>query len=585
MGLALMLLGAFLATNRGHLALARLDDDRRVCKEAVLALADYCRFRFEKDRGWGRVPEAGQYSLEDDLDRRVFSFTEIASDRLDDYPELTALPGGTHVIGEMPSNGVTFHLAITNNFRGDAAVDGVAPKHCRLRIEARRAAATETVEVGYRTAAFVDSTLAASERIKIDIGNDPAERLVLNSKDPVHNELRSLSSVEIPTAESIAFRQGQADVSGVRGTVWARRKIAVGGQQSQEALDRAALATQGQFISNGRSHYSVPELTLAQAQSLGESLDKQSIRCGVYYFNRNQVTYSLGGVTRSGTIATFQRFRPLPNGGQGELTDFDFLATDLPAGADLNSVRLTNHPDASSRSHPSDDFQVDNGLRVSFYRDGGFKPKATLETDKKLVVKPEELPDGRTLPGDLKIKAADDYVPEISLGATGGEGEKVCLNVERDLVLEGKISGGGKLIAGRDVTLQANTVDVRATVLEDVAIYAGEDVRIYPAANRGTDGDNDGEGAFIFRGLVYASNDFSFSSEYIKTHNDGSEERFRYNRDLVIEGAMVARHGSATIDSNRSVKLIYNPEYLDDFLENEIFGDRLQVEEMVWRPL
>lgn len=600
--LVMMLLGAFFAANRSYVQMSRLDQDKTACRDAVLALSDYCRFRLEGDRTWGTGTAVAPYNLKDKFDREVFSFTEIEKKDLADYPSLVPLPGDFHVIGKMAANDVSFQLAFTNNLKkSTASEDGVQKECCRLVIEAQRGSSREVVQVGYRAAAFFDATLAASKDIKIKVGGGEYGMLALSSVDPVHNELRSLNNVHLPRKEDIVFRPDDKNLAATKGTVWARHDISLADDKTQDALDAAAAATQGQFIANGRSQYDAPELVLEEARKLGDSLPLEEFRNGSYFFKKSRINYTVGGVPTSKIVPTFLRFDSLYNNATGQLTDFDFVASDIP-GADPSSVSLDGHPAANARSHATDNFKVDQGPIVSFYEGAEFKPTARLPANKKLVVKDGVSADGKAIAGDFKLKGADDIVPTVSFEGKS-ENKKVFLDVQRSIILEGIIKGDGRLIAGETVALQANTLDVEADSEDDLAIYAGENVKIYPGSNAGTaaagpltDDDDPEEPSqappptlktrtLVFRGLVYAGNDFTFDHRYRKIIDDAPDEWFGYDVNLRIRGAVVARGGQIRINGTRKVNLIYDPAYLDNFLDKSVYQDRQQVEQLSWRPL
>lgn len=160
-----------------------------------------------------------------------------------------------------------------------------------------------------------------------------------------------------------------------------------------------------------------------------------------------------------------------------------------------------------------------------------------------------------------------DFPEEGSLGASGS------------LTLGTNLVNCGKLVANVDVVLSPQDVAMnKREEGNDVAIFAGRDVTIAPffggsAAFRTADNR-----AFVFRGVIYAERNFQFLSDAL--YNSTLE----YERNLFIEGAVVARRGEVHIQGNEKAQLKYNREYLDDLLEKTVESDQVQVEEMSWRP-
>lgn len=585
--LALMMLGAFFVTHRGYISAARLDDDRTACQDASLALAEAARFFFEKDEGWGRV-ESNPRNYEVGRGGSALSFRELTSRQASQFPQADELRGARHVLGEVKASGVGFHLAITNNFHNpDAPTDGVAASSCRVRIQTRRGTASDRVEVVFRKKAFSDATLVASKGITIDVGQD--SQLKLDSRDPIHNEIRSLEEMNLPRAGKIKFRSDEDNPATLPGMAWAKAQITVGDDDSDAALQRATQVTGGQFVPRAKTDFEVPELDFEAARGGAGRLPPLRLRSGNYYFEEARVRFQGPHGWEEKSVRTFQRNEPKPIVdplNPGPVTDLHFLKEELPTGTDMSSVTLVGSPGAASHAHQEDNFEVQSGFSVTFYgvTDDGrktYQPQTDILADRDVVVRESYNAQGRFVPGDFTVRArGNDLVPRFRFVDADGKynpQKRGYMSVDRHLGIEGVIVGSGRLVAKGNVNLQPNWVAVNTDAENDLAVFAGKDVQISPPSNGG---NNEGQ-RFIFRGLVYATRDFRFLSNVERP--DGSIQK--YHMDLLINGAVIARNGTLKIDGNRDVRLLYNPKFLDDFLKDRSSAGGVQVEETSWRPI
>lgn len=569
--LAAMLLGAFFLSHRSSLALAGQNADSRACQEALLTLSDYCRFQLEKQKTWTTVPPLPDPEVVmDSLNREILRLDHLSDEELEERPDLADLPGQAHLVGRLAESGVEVHLAVSNHLNGVDAVspDGVARRSCRIRMEARRGRARERVELLVRKQAFFDSTVFASRQVDIQ-----ADMVTFSSTDPVRNQVRSLDDVRLPEQENLRFefRLPEGEAPPVRGTVWARDEISVGGLSDSATLASAAEATQAQFMPDAPGRYNPPRLNkedVTEQSGLTEVWYEPS----VYSFGAVEVTYQdsdRGLVTES--VGCLYRGQPQGDGapiydGVVPPTDAYFL---LPPTADLDSVTtgldgLMTHPQVV------DGFEVPQGPRVHLRSPsgGGVPPEPLVTFPANAEIR---------VPGDLVILAPPHSTPEIRFGS-GAPGKGV-INAERDVCLQGRLLGTASIVAGQDILMTPNEVEVLNDVEGDVALYAGRDVKVAP---RFTDdfGLLRESGFFTLRGLVYAGRDFSF-----QTSATLGGDQAQYQRELDIEGALVAREGGVSIAGDDRVEIRYNPNYLDKFLERLSNESSVQLDVVSWRPL
>jgi hypothetical protein len=605
--LALMLLGAFFISNRSFLSMSRHSDDQVACHDALMALSDYCRFRFEKDKGWLVIvdPDAPAYQVKDELGREVMSLDDLTQGQYDTLGRPGGLQGSSYVVGSFPSNGVQLRLAVSNYFEGTEATssDGVARKCCRLRIEAARGTATERVELLLRKAPLFDSTVFASEKVRI-----LADRVAFNSADPIRNQIRSLSSVELPHQDKMAFREDQAEPPAIRGTVWAQDPatnpdpddeqgaILVDGDHSGARLKLAAEKTKAQFMPDDPGRYTPPEIKKEDLTGSGDP--DQELAPATYCVSEATISYLGDEGQEYATVKMLQRFDSAdpvqPPAAALPPTDFYFMDSEVPHDADPASIKLVLDASTYGGDPPfeptphrqsADGFQIARGphvdLRVPPPVPAGspvppWEPLLTFDAEQKLGVTPDPM---NSTPPDFKVLAGQGGIPEIAFLKEDGSPGKGIINADRDITLQGKITGSLQLISGGDINLIPNDVEALADVDGDVALYATGNVTIEPLqSSNGSLLNRDGY--FTFRGLVYAGGSFEFSS----TAGSGSAASI-YHRKLDIRGALVANHGQVYIQGNEKTTITYDPDYLDKFLEKNATDSTLQVEEVSWRPI
>lgn len=607
--LAIMMLGAFFISHRSFISLSRESGDRKACRETVLALADYCRYRLEKEKGWSVVaPTVDPESIvvPSQPTQSILVLDWLTPDEVVAGVDLDDLQGLNHFVGNMPSNGVGFHLALSNNLAATTASssDGVAPKTCRIRIEAKRGSATERVELILRKMAYFDSTVFASEYINIE-----ATQATFNSNDAVRNQIRSLHSIQLPGSDQLKFREGQIDPPAIKGTVWAqdtdqvagdaRGSISVGGVTTNEALQAAALQTGAQFMPDDPGRYNPPRLNKDDLTSFEGTMPLEP---ATYFVSAAAVSYTKegSGETKTAIVKTVQRYDPsdppsidvYPPPFQPPPTDFYFLESELPEDADLDlPVDMVLDPlvygDAppmpASHGQASDGFDLPSGLRASLRvppptAEGAvpvWEPLIVLPADQKLSVKDNTGTPGAPGLADFKILCTPQGIPEISFQNADESPGRGYIDADRDITLQGRITGSAQLLSGRDINLIPVDVQALADYESDVALFAKDNVTIEPLVT-GNSATLDAGGFFTFRGLVYAGKNFEFRS---------SVGGFSYDRQLSIEGALVAREGFVSIQGNSKTTITYEPKFLDKFLERDAIEDNVQIEELSWRPL
>lgn len=570
-----MLLGAFLQNYSGHLAMLSSGKDRALCRNALISLAEYCRFRLEADRHWLRTPgEPSTEVVHDALGNAIMQLREIAPGEITQQPALT---GRTAIEGEFLDSDIKFWITVVNNLDSqlEDPVHSVAPKLCRLRIQTRSGRAAETVEITLRKAAYFNSTVAASGDIELS-----GDSVRFESTDPLNNQIRSLADIYLPDIPDLEFRPDPGNQRAEKGTVWAYGDISIGEDSSQPKLDQAHLETGGDFIPQGRTAYFVPEL--AEQDVVTANPTPMELEPAKYLFTELEVEFlDTSGNLQSKTIHALQKFQPGWQGPQDDLLqEIHFLESALDDPdyiADLDTVTIPGEPEdpVALLGHSEPEFQLADGPEfVLPSEDGGQVPQVRLPANTEIVVR-GDFGISTTDPLNLPILEFVDPFPDPENPKRGH------LEVQRNLELASYIVNGGKLIAGNDIVLTPKDVEVNSSEEEDLAVYAGNDITIAPLFPRTQEGYLlDTNRKFLFRGLVYAQNDFHFYSSLRQ-----GDQVVAYQRLLEIEGALVARNGKVQIQGEEDIVLRYNPDFLDDLLEKNFEDTKIQLEETAWRPL
>jgi hypothetical protein len=585
----LMMLGAFLQSNRNYLQLFRRGQAHDQATDSTRSVYEFARSSLEENKAWG-VP----------------SESDIAGSLGQDIEWLQHKRQGvgdreSRITGRL-ANGLVFRLDILNNLRTSATVDGVQPKMCRVKIRLFENRGNRPhkemfdhpgafvyaggAEVMMRNAALYDSGVVASMDINLH-----AHDLSFHSKDPIRNQVRSNDSVRLSSGGELDFafltevdpgEWQQYTPRGYDGTVWAKNDILLGDDVTtdHEHLAQTTIETNGQFIPNARTQYSIPELSSSDIATSGEHRELES---GIYIFSQHWVEYGGG---EKAQIPILARLSTSPTG-ERQLNEFYYMTESLGGAGDARLLH-GNQENGAPVDTPGQGKEVTNGSdRFEMLDVDGSPTGLTVDLATRTIDIAPNLTldvDGEFLVASADSVTSDDWnVNEqpvtVNFGLPGLEDadwNRSTIKTDSDIVIEGYVHGKGNLIAGRDVTLLPNEIDVEADTETDLAVFAGRDVNIYRPDNSA------GEGKVAFNGLVYANRNFTFAA----------------NCALEVEGAIVAREGQVylvagemelgedgpnSVTGSKSLKVTYNPKYLDDLLQQTAL-ERTKVELLAWRP-
>ncbi len=560
----LMLLGAFLVNHRSYITSFKGGQSRDAIGLTTRSLYEYCVFRLEESKSWA-IASPSDNSLE---------VGEL------DIQEIRKEGPAFHLSGFDRANGTQFSVEVINNIEGlSIGHQGVPPRNCRLTIKVWRGGHRGGAQIFLRRAAFFDSSAIASESLNVN-----TQFFLLDSKDPIRNQIRSLGNMELGRLHndggtSRFFFRPDADSQNVsRGTVWARGDIALRDASAgvSDSLGAAAELTGAEWIEQGKTHYEIPKLT---REDLTNTADRQAldIEPGTYMFTRSpvDVQFHAGGPWHElgPEVHMLEHWEGSPGEG-GSVQEVQFLKANLIEAVQLATglavlpynTKLREHPEAeiNSRYLVEDNFEIQDGMRVNL-----LTKQIEIDADRNAQVN-----------GDIEITTDQwDILPTLRFTSVESWDRRGSLSATGSIKIRGVVSGVGNLIAGDDLEIAPNFInqDVEEGSSPDdsdsqsnIALFAGNDVSIRPPG-----GAYGRQRNIMFRGLVYAENNFTFDAGWSSSYG---------SQNLRIEGALVARSGSININNAQTTHLIYNPEYLEDLLQNW-YDERAKVELIGWRPL
>ena len=543
--LCLMLLGAFLQTNRHYIQLYKGGQQRDAANAATQSAFEFCRFELERDNTWG-LPFSGDTYTRGDLEVR-----ELAA-------EAGEREGRLEVT--FRDSGAIARVAILNNLAFDApSPEQVPANSCRFRIEAEIGASRSGADTMVRKMAYFNSTAVASEKVRID-----ALISSFDSRDPIHNQIRSQGDIELVESlldsDDVAryrFRPDAESQNANAGTVWAKGDISIAGQNGRNSgiLGQAAEETGANWIDQGRSHSETPELTLEDIDP--HTGDELLIEPGSYKFTRSLLQWE----GPPDVWNDFPAETPLLEHWQDGEVKAVYFPFENSGALPPDRVRLKDHEEAeiSSSFYSTTEFEIQDGVKVNLAT-----KRIAIDADRNAKVE-----------GDFEITTDSwDVIPTLQFASVTDWTKRGSLTADGDIDIKGQVYGVGNLLAGEDLTIAPNYIDQdkeeeHNSTNSNIALYAGKDVTIKPP-DTGTWGINP---QITFRGLVYADRNFTFEAN--ETRVSG--------QNLTIEGALVARTGSIDIRNAYHANLIYNPDYLTDLIKRQE-GNRGQVELIAWRP-
>ena len=551
--LVVTLLTAVLGGFQSRNELARYDKHREISREAAQSILEYSRFKLEEDQSWLAEDPLVMEAPKDARGKPIFIIDKISRDESSLGDFVISAQGRVFLPDEVP-----FELIVTNNFSNDESARGLRPHTGTLEVSTSFKGSRVHLLSNLRNAPFTNSTVAASGDISIRTSS-----VEFGTLDPHRNQIRSKRNVMLPVVENMKFRPDRNWQRNEKGTVWAFGEILVGPEDDPLPLDEAGAITGARFVPNGRTAYNVPTLKSDQVGADPKVDTIAAMPGGNYVVGRREIFFN----DSSGTVHSRNVAVVMVDG-----VDLYFhqgpLDSSIP-GIDYTTVRL-KEDSPPLRANPLSEPKLSIGPAEFVLTSDVESPCLVKFPAKKKVVCETDLIIQGTSSKDLPL--IDFVNPERDPKPSKGHLQVT----EGSLSLACLVKNAGLLMAENDVNLQPADIEVKASVTEDVAIYAGHDVNIDPSLVKPSLDFAASSGRTLsFHGLVYAGNDFNFDTATGLFRPDGTS--IDYDRDIEVIGSVVAQ-GEMKMRGPQGALLTYNPEFLNDVMEKTVRGGSKRLE-------
>lgn len=519
----LVLLGAFIQLNRGHLSTLSNSRQRENCLRTIMSAHEYCVHKIERDKTWASVNFPA-----DQADPDLAGFLTV-----------NEMAGSTRLEGDIPSLKSTFTVEIDNQLATNERVV--------LLIEATSGGLTRKVESTMRPAPLFDSGVAAGGGINID-----ASEWTVGSRDPYRNLVRANDDILAPDYNDIHF-VGKTNSAGNdgddHGFLWSKSDISFftgGSHQSVTdplVMQDAMNATGARFIPNSGLNNPIHDL---QVDDVVLPTDSSTIPAGDYQFTEAVATFERYEQTGTDAFGNAEyswvsRTKSVPILGRylGSLTDYWYTNTTM--GGSVRNVSFglpgTAHP------QPAATFPLDGAGLVEATLDlPGHPPAFNIRADGAVRI-----------PGTFGVTSTGDE-PELIFSGTSGDAQ---IKAEGNITFDGSINGKGIIMSEQgNVELNVTNANTSGNQL-GVSVFAHGDITM----------NSLGSGNFQFSGLLFARENVLING---------------VDRDFNVDGALIARNGNISINTTGKVDLTYNPDHLKVLLES-LPDNRTKLENLIWK--
>ncbi len=626
----IMLLGALIGTNRTTFGLLRLTQSKDRADRTMSSVYSYCRFRLESDYQWGKAEFTGG--------RRSWSHLELQETA---GPGSLRLVTGTDT-----ENQTKFEVKVVNNLRTDgevAVLEDISPEaeragvplgFCRLEITVETDGRADGVEVTVRNPGLVGAVCLSSDDLDLQ-----AQSLSMLTRDPVKNQARADKSTLLTGMSG--FLNGSDATPLSRGVfsaespvLWSGEEVRFRQAESGSFQDRENFRLANpdlkdeRFLDRSEALFGLPEFgvtDLAEVRAAdGNDKPIKSLDPGVYRFEQ----YGLdAGRVR---VLTVRDLGPSGDPGRpdGPVRAFYYMNELEPGGSPASAARvadLVGAPESVGVEYvsPSETEIHSQPMKryVTVNSDGGayvdlrnrrfvLDEKANFNVNGTFgLIGSAPATDGNPYGDDNKrqvnpalyfgdperIAKTQNYSVGGAATISATSREQGSLKTRGKLTIQGDISGSATLAAGDDVTVRPGRFfDPDGDAEINFSIFSEGDVRILPppiledAEDRLVDPEtgsvitsasvvNVSEKNMKLTGLLYAQGSVKIDLQDTVVLDDGDPRR-----NLVIEGAVVARRGGVSVTNGDQLELVYNPQFVDRLLPEVAKAGR-RVEVTGWR--
>lgn len=629
MTVLIILLGALIGTNRTSFQLLRYTQSKDRIDRTINSVYSYCRASLEKDFRWGKEPFEG----------RKVNWGHL---------EVTEIKDARRLVGIDTENKTRFEITLVNNLRDDGEVailadihpesqrSGVPAGFCRFEIAAEANGQVDGAQIVVRNPGLVGAVALSADDLNLQ-----AQSLVMVTRDPVKNQARSDKRTRITGMSDFVLGrptkpQSIGEYSTEDPVFWSGQAARYRDSRGEEYQGRAEYKKthpdfkDERFVDESEAIFGLPEFgvdDLAEVRAAnGSEKPVKKVSPGVYRFEQ----YGLdNGRLR---VLTVRDLGPSgdPGVADGPIRAFYYMNEldpgGIPASAET-AAALVGAPASLGTRVTANENNVDtNPMKryVAINADGGayadlrnrrlvFDEKNNFEVDGALGIigsapstgeNPHGSEDLRQVnPGIYfgdpeRIAKTANYTVAGAATVSARSPEKGSLKTRGRLTIQGDISGSTTIVSGGDVEIRAGRFyDVEGNSELNFSVFSEGNVSILPppihedAPDRevsivdGSVRTDSGRGLNVseqdlkMTGLLYAK-----GSVNIDLQNTVRDDLVKNHRNLIIEGAMVARSGGINVHNANNLELVYNPQYVDQLLP-EIARRGRRIEVTGWRSI
>lgn len=645
MTILIILLGALLGTNRTAFDLLRFTQSKDRIDRTVSSVYSYCRFRLEHDFAGGKEPfesdrELAWSQLKVKENKHKTGEGWVRTLTGEDTENLTRFK--VRLVNNLRRDG---EVAVLADLVPENERKGVPVGFCRIEIAVEADGRLDGVEIMARNPGLVGAVCLSSDDLDLQarslamLTRDPIKNQARSDKSTL------ITGMEEFLRGRTAETKSPGKFSDRDPVFWSgENALFRGGPNGNYQSRRQFKATHPEFKDErffdeseaifGLPPFGVGDLAEVKAAS-GQPKDVKKISPGVYRFE--QYGWGNGRVR----VMTVRDLGPSGDPGRADGNIRAFYYMNEGSSATTGEVaRLVGASAAQGTEYvapPEDAILGPDGAQgqgdpmkryVTINDDGGayadlrnrrlvFDEKVNFEVDGPLGIigsapiteqNPRGDDDKRQVNPAIYFGAPEDiaqtenYAVEGAATVAARSPEKGSLKTRGPLTIQGDISGSTTLAAEGDVTIQPNRFfDPKGNSDVNFSVFSEGNVKILPPPihedaedrNVSNDGDvyvgYDAEQGVYDKGINVSEKDLKFTgllyaqkSVEINLQDTIDDPAIKNHRNLIIEGAVVARTGGISVVNADHLELVYNPQFVDQLLP-EVAQRGRRIEVTGWR--
>jgi hypothetical protein len=639
-----LLLGALMGTNRTAFGMLRVTQAKDRIDRTVSSVFSYCRFRLEHDIRWGKQDFAGAEAITwGHLRLREVRGNGGPQQVLQGEDLANATRFQVTVCNNLRADG---EVAVLKDVLQGERRDQVPLGFCRFRIDVEGEGHLEGAEVMVRNPGLVSGVFLANEGLAIEASEmefftrDPVKNQARSLGTTRLTGLRNFfEGQSIDPGRVLGQALSEGIVSRESPVIWSDQptEFALAGEtprtrETFKARHSGLNFKDQRFIDNSQALFDIPDVSLdgllEVAYADGSAKPVQQIPPGVYQFEQFS-NRDASGTSHNVRVLTRRSTPPAGNSNpaSGSIQEFWYIDENPDTSGKMSVADVAGRIGA-----PASAGSMQVGSYVSINGAGGraradlLGRRLVLDEDYNFEVpgdfaligsapitgtNPTGDPDKRQVnpslyfgkPGIIDQQGSWNVGAAASTTNSGESDEKGSLKAFGKLYIQGDINGSTTLAASDDITLEINRFyDPLGNDEVNFSVFSEKSVSILPppiledADDREIDEETgevkdvvagyDGEGNVIgvknisentlrFTGLIYAGENVTIDLQDTRTEPD---ER----RNLFVEGAIVAKKGHLNISNANTLKLVYNPQFVDRLLPGLTQEGQRRIEVTGW---